>query len=52
MKPLGRPRGVWEDKIEMHRNGIEWDCVAFSYLAQYKDKWQAIVNSIMKVHIP
>jgi len=38
MKPLGRPRCGWEDKIEMHRNRIEWDDMVFIYLAQYGDK--------------
>jgi hypothetical protein len=38
MKPHGRPRRGWEDKIEMYHNGIEWDGMAFIYLAQYKDK--------------
>jgi len=29
----------------MHRNGLEWDGMVFISLAQYEDKWQAIVNS-------
>jgi hypothetical protein len=45
IKPLGRPRCGWEDKIEMHHNGIEWVGMVFIYLARYEDKWQAIVNS-------
>jgi hypothetical protein len=52
MKPLGRPRHGWEDKIEIHFNGIEWDGMAFIYLAQYEGQWQAIVNCVVKVHIP
>jgi hypothetical protein len=38
MKPFGRLKCGWEDKIGMHFNGTEWDGLAFVYLVQNEDQ--------------
>jgi hypothetical protein len=51
-KPLGRARLRWVDNIEMNlgeigRGGVDW-----IGLAQDKDKWSALLNSVMNVRFP
>jgi hypothetical protein len=50
-RPLGRPRHIWEDNIKMDlREGfgdLDW-----IHLAQDKDRWQALVNTMMRLRVP
>jgi hypothetical protein len=46
-KPLVRPRCRWEDNITMGLQEVGYggmDCVG---LAQYRDRWRALVNAVM-----
>jgi hypothetical protein len=46
--PLGRPRRRWVDNIrETGRGGMDW-----IDLAQNRDQWRAVVNTIMNLRIP
>jgi hypothetical protein len=44
--PLGRPTRKWEYQITMDHEGIGWD-VDWINLAQNKDKWWALVNTVV-----
>jgi hypothetical protein len=43
-RPLGRPRHGWEDGIRVDLN--EW-----IQLAQDRDRWQALVNTVMNLRV-
>ena len=49
--PLGRPRRRWEDNIKMDLQevggGGEW-----MELAQDRDRWRALVNTVMNFRVP
>jgi hypothetical protein len=51
-KPLGRPRRRWVDNIKMDFKSIGWDGMDWIYLAQDKDQWRALVNTVMKLRVP
>jgi hypothetical protein len=51
-RPFGRPRRRWKDNIktnlrEMVREGVEW-----MHLAQERDQWRVLVNTVMKLWDP
>jgi hypothetical protein len=47
-KPFGRPRRRWEDNIKMHPQEVGWEGMAWSDVAQERDRWRALVNAVMK----
>jgi hypothetical protein len=50
-RPLGRPRRRWEDNIKIDLQevvgGGDW-----MELAQDRDRWQALVNTVMNFQVP
>ena len=50
-RPLGRPRRRWEDNIKMDLWGVggggDW-----MVLAQDRDRWWALVNTVMNFQVP
>jgi hypothetical protein len=46
-RPLGRPRRRWVDNIKMYLREIGWDGVDWVDLAQDRDHWRALVNTVM-----
>jgi hypothetical protein len=48
-RPLGRPRRRWLDNIKIDLREIGWDRVDWIELAQDRDQWRALVNTIMNV---
>jgi hypothetical protein len=50
-RPFGRPRRRWEDNIKMDLqeigSGMDW-----IELAQYRDRWRAVVNAVMNLRVP
>jgi hypothetical protein len=50
--PLGRPRRRWVDNIKMHLRQIGWDGVDCIELAQDRDQWRALVNTVMNLRVP
>jgi hypothetical protein len=51
-RPVGRPRRRWVDNIKMDRSEIGWDGVDWIYLAQDRDQWRALVNTVMNFRVP
>jgi hypothetical protein len=49
--PLGRPRRRWEDNIKMDRD-IGWGGMDWIDMAQNRDQWKALVNTVMNIRVP
>jgi hypothetical protein len=45
--PLGRPRHRWEDGIRMDLREIGWGGVDWIRQAQNRDRWRAVVSSLL-----
>jgi transcription termination factor 2 len=50
-RPLGRPRCRWVDNIKMDLREIGWDGVDWIKLAQDRDQWRALVNTVMNLPV-
>jgi hypothetical protein len=50
-RPLGRPRCRWEDGIRMDLREIGWGSVDWIQLAQDRDWWWALVNTVMNLWV-
>jgi hypothetical protein len=52
-RPLGRPRRRWLDNsIRMDLVEVGWGDVDRIGLAQDRDRWTALVNSVLKLPVP
>jgi hypothetical protein len=51
-RPLGRPRRRWVDTIKMDLREIGWDGVDWIELAQDRDQWRVLVNTVMNLRVP
>jgi hypothetical protein len=51
-RPLGRPRHRWEDNIRMDPREREWEIVDWMHLAQNRDQWQFLMNTVVNIRIP
>jgi hypothetical protein len=50
--PLGRPRCRWVDNIRMDLGEMEWGDVDWIGLAQDRNSWRALVNSVLNLQVP
>ena len=50
-RQLGRHRFRWEDNIKMDLQEMGWGGMDWIDLAQYRDRWRALVNVVMKVRV-
>ena len=50
-RPLGRPRRRWADNIEMDFREV-WGGMDWTAVAQDRDRWRAIVNTVMNLRVP
>jgi hypothetical protein len=50
-RPLRRPRRRWEDNIRMDLKEIGWEGVCWIDLAQDRDQWRALVNTVMNFRV-
>jgi len=48
-RQLGRPGHRLEDNIRMNLREIGWEGVDWIHLAQDRDKWWALVNTVMNL---
>jgi hypothetical protein len=51
-RPLGRPRRRGVDNIKIDLREIGWDGTDWIDLAQDKDQWRALVNTMMNFRVP
>jgi hypothetical protein len=51
-RPLGRPRRRWEDDIKMDLREIGFGGVDLIHRAQDRDRWRAVVNTVMNLRFP
>jgi hypothetical protein len=51
-RPLGRPKHRWEDNIKMDLREIGWGGMDWIDLAQDRDQWRALVNTVMNLRVP
>jgi hypothetical protein len=50
-RPLGRLRRRWEDGIRTDLRDIGWGSVAWIQLAQDRDRWRALVNTVIHLRV-
>jgi hypothetical protein len=51
-RPLGRPRRRWEDNIKTDLREIGFGDVDWIRLARVRDRWRALVNTVMNLRVP
>jgi hypothetical protein len=49
---LGRPRCRWLDNIRMDLVEVGWGGEGWIGLAQDRDRWRALVNSVLNLRVP
>jgi hypothetical protein len=50
-RPLGRPRRRWVDNINMDLREVGWDGMDWIEVAQDRDQWRALVNTVMNLGV-
>jgi hypothetical protein len=51
-RPLRRPRRRWMDNIWMDLVEVGWGDVDWIGLAQDRDRWRVLVNSVLNLRVP
>jgi hypothetical protein len=51
-RPLGTPRCRWVDNIKMDLRETGWDGVDYIDMAQDRDQWSALVNTVLNLRVP
>ena len=51
-RPLGRPRRRWKDNIKMDFQEVGGGCGDWMELAQDRDRWRALVSTLMNLWVP
>jgi hypothetical protein len=51
-RPLGRPRHKWMDNNKIDLREIERGGMGWRDLAQERDQWRALVNTVMNLRVP
>jgi hypothetical protein len=51
-RPLGRPRRRRVDNIKMNLREIGWGGMDWIELAQDRDQWRTLVNTVMNLRVP
>jgi hypothetical protein len=51
-RPLGRSRRRWVDNIRMDLGEVGWGDVDWIGLAKDRNRWRALVNSVLNLRVP
>jgi hypothetical protein len=51
-RPLERSRRTWDDNIKMDLQEVGWGGVDWINLAQDRDRWRTLVNTVMNLRVP
>jgi hypothetical protein len=51
-RPLGKPRRRWEDNIKMELQEVRCGDMDFIDLTEDRDRWRALINTVMKLGSP
>jgi hypothetical protein len=51
-RPLGRPRFRWENHIKMDLQEVGSRGMDWIGLAEYRDRWRALVRAVMNLRVP
>jgi hypothetical protein len=49
---LGRPRRRWMDNVRMDLGEVGWVDVDWIGLVQDRNRWRAVVNSVLNLRVP
>jgi hypothetical protein len=49
--PAGRPKYKWEDNIKMDLRVIGWGGMEWIHLAQDREQWRALANTVMNLRV-
>jgi hypothetical protein len=48
---LGRPRRMWVHNKKIDLRKMEWDVTDWTDLAQNREQWRALVNTVMNLRV-
>jgi hypothetical protein len=51
-RPLGRPRRKWDGNIRVDLREIGWGGMDWIDVAQDRNQWRALVNTVMSLRVP
>jgi hypothetical protein len=51
-RPLGRSRHRWVDNIKMDLGEVGWGDVDWIGLAKHRNRWKALVKSVLNLRVP
>jgi hypothetical protein len=51
-RPLGRCKHKWDDNVRMYLREIGWKGVYWIHLAQERNQWRALANTVMNLGVP
>ena len=51
-RPLGRLRRRWEDNIKTNVQEVEWGGMDRIAVTLYRDRWRALVITVMNFQVP
>jgi hypothetical protein len=51
-RPLRRPRRRWVDNVKMDLTETGYGCMDWIDLAQDRNQWRAVVNTVMNPRVP
>jgi hypothetical protein len=51
-RPIGRPRRMWVYNVKMELKGDRMGYLDWIDLAQDRDQWRALVNTVMNLWVP